>query len=81
MGGKCSAELANLYCYAVEAEFIDHLIENNRLDEAKKWFFTWRYIDDLCGFGDRGQNWDQPGMEWTMKTQPIPPTMSKQSPP
>ena len=59
MGGKCSAELANLYCYAVEAEFIDHLIENNCLDEAKKWFFTWRYIDDLCGFGDRGQSWDQ----------------------
>ena len=59
MGGKCSAELANLYCYAVEAEFIDHLIENNRLDEAKKWFFTWRYIDDLCGFEDRGQSWDQ----------------------
>ena len=24
VGGKCSAELANLYCYAVEAEFIDH---------------------------------------------------------
>ena len=59
MGGKCSAELANLYWYAVEAGFIDHLIENNRLDEARKWFFTWRYIDDLCGFGDRGQNWDQ----------------------
>ena len=54
MGGKCSAELANLYCYAVEAEYIDSLIQNDRLDEAKKWFFTWRYIDDLCGFGDKG---------------------------
>ena len=38
---------------------IDHLIENNRLGEAKKWFFTWRYTDDLCSFGDRGQSWDQ----------------------
>ena len=36
MGGKCSAELANLYCYAVEAEYIDSLPENNQLEEARK---------------------------------------------
>ena len=59
MGDKCCAELANVYCCAVEAEYIDSLIENNHLDEAKRWFFTWRYIDDLCGFGDRGQSWSQ----------------------
>ena len=36
MGGKCFAELANLYCCAVEVEYIDSLLENNQLDEAKK---------------------------------------------
>ena len=59
MGGKCSAKLANLYCYAVEAKYIDSLLENNQPDEARKWLFTWRYIDALCGFGDRGKSWDK----------------------
>ena len=60
MGGKCYAKLANVYCYAIKAEFIDSLLVNNQLDEARKWYFTWRHIDDLCGFGDRGKSWDKP---------------------
>ena len=59
MGGKASAELANLYCYAIESQFIDNLIQQGKMDEAKRWFFTWRYIDDLLGFGDRGDQWQQ----------------------
>jgi len=59
MGGKASAELANLYCYAVESQFIDQLIEKGNLEEAKSWFYTWRYIDDLLGFGDRKDGWDK----------------------
>ena len=59
MGGKASAELANLYCYVKESGFIDSLIADGKLDEAKRWFHTWRYIDDLCGFGDRGDMWQK----------------------
>ena len=59
MGGKASAELANLYCYAIESQFIDDLIQQGNLNEAKSWFHTWRYIDDLLGFGDRGNSWSQ----------------------
>ena len=59
MGGKASAELANLYCYAVESQFIDRLIQQGKQDEAKSWFHTWRYIDDLLGFGDRKDQWQQ----------------------
>ena len=59
MGGKASAELANLYCYAVESQFIDNLIQQGKIDEAKSWYYTWRYIDDLLGFGDRGNAWTQ----------------------
>ena len=59
MGGKASAELANLYCYAVESQFIDQLVQEGKLEEAKSWFHTWRYIDDLLGFGDRKDGWQK----------------------
>ena len=59
MGGKASAELANLYCYAIESQFIDNLIQQGKIEEAKSWYYTWRYIDDLLGFGDRGDFWKQ----------------------
>ena len=42
MGGKASAELANLYCYAIGSASIDGLITNNCMEEAKSWFNTWR---------------------------------------
>ena len=58
MGGKASAELANLYCYTVESQFIDGLLKEGKMEEAKSWFYTWRYIDDLLGFGDRQNGWD-----------------------
>ena len=70
MGGKASAELANLYCYVKESNFIDSLVSAGKLQEAKAWFNTWRYIDDLLGFGNRGNGWDliQYGMEHTDTT-------------
>ena len=70
MGGKASAELANLYCYVKESQFIDYLVRKGDTPETKKWFHTWRYIDDLCGFGDRGNSWQkiQYGMEYTETT-------------
>ena len=57
MGGKAASEMANIYCYAIESQFIDALVAANRLPEAQLWSNTWRYIDDLLGFGDR--RWDQ----------------------
>ena len=70
MGGKASAELANLYCYAVEAKFIDQLVEQGQVEEAKRWYNTWRYIDDLLGFGERTTGWEKIdyGMEHTETT-------------
>ena len=57
MGGKASAEMANLYCYSCEAKFIDTLLAEQKIEEAKLWFATWRYIDDMLGFGER--HWDR----------------------
>ena len=55
MGAKQAQELANLYCYQCEAEFIDYLIAKGQEDEARKWFNTWRFIDDMIGWLIR--NW------------------------
>jgi hypothetical protein len=51
MGGKCSAELANLYCYSVESAVIDKLLAAGRTDVAQSMYHTFRYIDDILGFG------------------------------
>ena len=63
MGSKCAQELANLYCYSREAQFIDTLISSNKFEEARKWAKTWRYIDDICGLGRR--RWNEPSFSPT----------------
>lgn len=52
MGGKASAELANLYCYSVESATIDKLIESGNEHIARSLYHTMRYIDDILGFGE-----------------------------
>ena len=59
MGGKASAELANLYRLAIESAYTDKPMNNNRMEEAKSWFNTWRYIDD-----DAWLSRAQMGMGW-----------------
>jgi len=66
MGGKAASDLACLYCYAIESEYIDRLIIEGKIQEAKDWFNTWRFIDDLLGFGNR--NW-QDIVVWGMLIQ------------
>ena len=44
-------QLANLYCYSVESATIDNLLRNNQLDLVRSMYHTFRYIDDICGFG------------------------------
>ena len=51
MGGKCSSELANLYCYSVESQTIDHLLTQGSLNTVKSMYHIFRYIDDILCFG------------------------------
>lgn len=51
MGGKCSSELANLYCYSVESQTIDQLLAQGSLNVVKSMYHTFRYIDDILCFG------------------------------
>ena len=48
-------EVANLVCYQCEADYIDDLIAKGQEEEARKWFNTWRFIDDMLGWIKR--NW------------------------
>ena len=51
MGGKCSSELANLYCYSVESQTIDNLLAQGSVSLVKSMYHTFRYIDDILSFG------------------------------
>eukprot|EP01064_Diplonema_japonicum_P009822 TRINITY_DN1725_c0_g1_i20.p1 TRINITY_DN1725_c0_g1~~TRINITY_DN1725_c0_g1_i20.p1 ORF type:complete len:314 (+),score=64.37 TRINITY_DN1725_c0_g1_i20:556-1497(+) len=47
MGGNASPDIANLYCYSVEADYIDGLIENKDWGRLKELCSAARYIDDF----------------------------------
>ena len=40
MGGKCSSELANLYCYSVESQTIDKLLAQGSMGLVKSMCHT-----------------------------------------
>ena len=63
MGGKCSSELANLYCYSVESATIDQLIAQNAMDVVKSLYHTFRFIDDILSFGKKQLHLFDYGME------------------
>jgi hypothetical protein len=50
MGSPVSPHLANLYRYVVEAEFVEGLLADGKMEEAAACAYTFGYIDDLCTF-------------------------------
>jgi hypothetical protein len=60
MGGKASAEIANLYCYNVEATTVAKAMQDYGLPAARKYATCMRFIDDLIGFGEI--SW--PSLHW-----------------
>ena len=63
MGGKASAEIANLYCYNVEATTVAKAMQDYGLPAARKYATCMRFIDDLIGFGEISWPSLQYGME------------------
>ncbi len=47
MGGNASPDLANLYCYEREKQYIDDLLATGKLAEAQKHAHSFRFIDDF----------------------------------
>jgi hypothetical protein len=45
---NCSTELTtDLFLYAYESEFLQKLVKNKKIHEARAFNFTYRYIDDV----------------------------------
>jgi hypothetical protein len=44
---NCAPLLADLCLYSYESEFLQNLVKNKKIHEAKAFNFTYRYIDDV----------------------------------
>ncbi len=54
IGSDCSQDLANLFLFSYESQYVDQLIEDGKDDLASKLGYCFRYIDDLMGLNDEG---------------------------
>ena len=61
MGTNCAPYLANLFLHCYEAKFIDKLVEEGKIHEAKLLNSVFRYQDDCIVFNDEdffSRNWN-----------------------
>ena len=54
MGTSCAPLLADLFLYSYENEFLDKLIKEGKRKLARKFNLSYRYIDDLISFNNKG---------------------------
>jgi hypothetical protein len=47
MGTNCAPLLADLFLYSYESEFLQNLVKDKKIHEARAFNFTYRYIDDV----------------------------------
>ena len=47
MGTNCAPLLADLFLYSYESEFLQKLVKDKKIHEARAFNFTHRYIDDV----------------------------------
>jgi hypothetical protein len=50
MGTNCAPLLADLFLYSYESEFLQKLVKDKKIHEARAFNFTYRYIDDVYDF-------------------------------
>jgi hypothetical protein len=47
MGTNCAPLLADLFLYSYESEFLQKLVKDKKIHEARAFNFTYRYIDNV----------------------------------
>ena len=47
MGTNCAPLLADLFVYSYESEFLQKLVKDKKIHEARAFNLTYRYIDDV----------------------------------
>ena len=52
MGTNCAPLLADLFLYSYESEFLQKLVKDKKIHEARAFNFTYRYIDDVLSIND-----------------------------
>jgi hypothetical protein len=52
MGTNCAPLLADLLLYSYESEFLQKLVKDKKIHEARAFNFTYRYIDDVLSIND-----------------------------
>ena len=52
MGTNCAPLLADLFLYSYESEFLQKLVKDKRIHEARAFNFTYRYIDDVLSINN-----------------------------
>ena len=52
MGTNCAPLLADLFLYSYETEFLQNLVRNKNIKDAKSFNFTYRYIDDVLSINN-----------------------------
>jgi hypothetical protein len=52
MGTNCAPLLADLFLYSYESEFLQNLVKDKKIHEAKAFNFTYRYIDDVLSINN-----------------------------
>ena len=52
MGTNCAPLLADLFLYSYESEFLQKLVNDKKIHEARALHFTYRYIDDVLSINN-----------------------------
>jgi hypothetical protein len=52
MGTNWSPLLADLFLYSYESEFLQKLVKDKKIHDARAFNFTYRYIDDVLSIND-----------------------------
>jgi hypothetical protein len=52
MGTNCAPLLADLFLHSYESEFLQKLVKDKKIHEARAFNFTYRYIDDVLSINN-----------------------------
>ena len=52
MGTNCAPLLADLFVYSYESEFLQKLVKDKKIHEARAFNFTYRYIEDVVSINN-----------------------------
>jgi hypothetical protein len=52
MGTNCAPLLADLFLYSYESEFLQKLVKDKKIHEARAFNFTYKYIDDVLSINN-----------------------------